>query len=159
MLKLEATTGGVALKKDVLKNFDNFTGKHLYQGLVFSKGEENLIEKETLVELFSCEFLRTLFYRTQQRLLLFVQYLQFKNLDKTILFSKNQVFCLKNWKLWRAPTTVEFNTFCWNFAQFSYSPISKIGCSGFFLFCLDLELFAKIKMTWFLYTHKDLFYQ
>ena len=89
MLKLEATTGGVALKKDVLKNFDNFTGKHLYQGLVFSKGEENLIEKETLLELFSCEFLRTLFYRTQQRLLLFVQYLKFQKFRQNyIVFEK-----------------------------------------------------------------------
>ena len=32
----------------------------------------------------------------------------YKILNKALLFSKNQVFCLKNWKLWRAPTTLEF---------------------------------------------------
>ena len=43
--------------------------------------------------------------------------------------------------------------FCWNFAHVSYLPISTKGCLGFFLFCLDLELFAKIRKTWFLHTH------
>ena len=55
-----------------------------------------------------------------------------KTLDKALLFSKNQVFCLKNWKLWRAPTTTEFNIFCWNFAHVSYLLMSTKGCSGFF---------------------------
>ena len=27
------------------------------------------------------------------------------NSDKAVLFPRNQVICLKNWKLWRAPTT------------------------------------------------------
>ena len=57
---------------------------------------------------------------------------------------------MKSWKLWRAPTTLEFNIFCWNFTHVSYLPMSTKGCSGFFLFCLGLELFAKIKKTWFL---------
>ena len=35
--------------------------------------------------------------------------------------------------------------FCWNFAHFSYLPMSKKECSGYFLFSLELELFAKIK--------------
>ena len=39
------------------------------------------------------------------------------------MFSRNQVFCLKNWKLWRAPTTIDFNNFCWNFAHVPYLPI------------------------------------
>ena len=69
----------------------------------------------------------------------------YKNLDKAPLFSRNQVFCLKKIKLWRARTTVGFNTFCWNFASISHSSISTKGCSGIFLFCLDIELFAKIK--------------
>ena len=30
---------------------------------------------------------------------------------------KNQVFCLKNLKLLGAPTTIDFNIFCWNFAN------------------------------------------
>ena len=52
---------------------------------------------------------------------------------------------MKNWKLLRAPTTIEFNIFCWNFAQVSYLPMSTKQCSRFVLFFLDLELFAKIK--------------
>ena len=68
-----------------------------------------------------------------------------QNLDKALLFSRNQVFCLKNWKLWRAPTTINFNNFCWNFAHVPYLPISTEGCVEFFLFCLELELFVKIK--------------
>ena len=35
--------------------------------------------------------------------------------------------------------------------------MSAKGYSGFFLFCLDLELFAKIKWTWFLHTHFQIF--
>ena len=31
--------------------------------------------------------------------------------------------CLKNWKLWRPPTTTEFHNFIWNFAHVSYLPI------------------------------------
>ena len=38
----------VFCKKDVLKDFVEFTGKHLSQGLLF--------KKETLAKLFSCEF-------------------------------------------------------------------------------------------------------
>ena len=33
----------------------------------------------------------------------------------------------------------------WNSAHISYLPMSTKGCAGFFLFCLYLELFAKIK--------------
>ena len=63
------------------------------------------------------------------------------SLGKALLFWRNQVFCLRNWKLWRAPSTTEFNFFCWNFAHFFFLPMCAY--SGFFLFCLDLELFAK----------------
>ena len=49
----------------------------------------------------------------------------------SIVFGKS-VFCLKNWKFWRAPTTIEFNVFCWNFAHASYLSISTKGCSRFF---------------------------
>ena len=86
-------------------------------------------------------------------IILIKQYkIPYKNLGEALLFSKNQVFCLKNWKLWRALTTIEFNVFCLNFAHVSYLPISTNRCSGFFLFCLDLELFAKTKITWFLHS-------
>ena len=38
--------------------------------------------------------------------------------QKALLFPKNQVICLKNWKLWLAPTTIEFNNFWWIFHTF-----------------------------------------
>ena len=42
--------------------------------------------------------------------------------------------------------------------RFSYLLMPIKGCSGFFLkFCLDLELFAKIKKTWFLRTRFYIF--
>ena len=69
----------------------------------------------------------------------------YKNLDKALLFSRNYILSLKIWKPWRASTTLQFNTFCWNFAHVFYLPMSTKGCAGFLLFCLDLKLFAKIK--------------
>ena len=54
------------------------------------------------------------------------------SLDKALLFPKNQAMCLKNWKLWRAPTTTEFYIFYWNFAHVSYLTVSTNACSGFF---------------------------
>ena len=59
----------------------------------------------------------------------------YNNLGKTLLFSRNQVFCLKNSqnrKLWRVSTTIDLNNFCWNFAHVSYSPMSTKACAGFF---------------------------
>ena len=40
---------------------------------------------------------------------------------------------------------------CWNFTHVFYLPVSTKGCESFFLFCIDLELFPKIKNTWFLH--------
>ena len=47
-----------SVKKDVLRNFAKFTGKHLYRSLFFNKvaGLSNFIEKEALAQVFSCEF-------------------------------------------------------------------------------------------------------
>ena len=39
----------------VLRNLTKFTGKHLWQSLFFNK-VAGLIEKETLAQVFSCEF-------------------------------------------------------------------------------------------------------
>ena len=61
------------------------------------------------------------------------------------MFSRNQAFRLKNWNLWRVPTTIGFNIFCWNLTHIFYLPMSTKECSVYFLFCLDLELFAKSK--------------
>ena len=53
----------VFCKKDVLRNFAKFKGKHLCQSLFF-----DFIRKETPVQVFSCEFCETsknnFFHRT-----------------------------------------------------------------------------------------------
>ena len=41
--------------------------------------------------------------------------------------------------------------------RFLLTNVNKV-CAGFFRFCLDLELFAKIKNTWFLHTRFLNFY-
>ena len=49
----------VFCKKGVLRNFTKFTGKHLCQSLFFNKVAGlvcNFIKKETLAQVFSCEF-------------------------------------------------------------------------------------------------------
>ena len=49
----------VFCKKGVLKNFVQFTGKHLYQSLFFNEVAcvaSNFIKKETRSQVFSCEF-------------------------------------------------------------------------------------------------------
>ena len=46
-------------------------------------------------------------------------------LCQTTIISKEPVFCLKNWKLWRAPTTIEYNILCWSFAHVFYLIMSK----------------------------------
>ena len=47
-------------KKDVLRSFTKFTGKHLCQSLFYNKGvglrPATLLKKETLAKVFSCEF-------------------------------------------------------------------------------------------------------
>ena len=65
-----------------------------------------------------------------------------QNLDKAPLFSRNELFCLKNWKRWRTPTMY---IFCWYFAHRSQLPISTKMCLGFFKFYVDLKLFANVK--------------
>ena len=61
--------------------------------------------------------------------------IQLLNFDKAFLFPKNQVIFQENWKLWRGPTTIEFNIFCRNFAHVSVLPMSTKECLRFFLFC------------------------
>ena len=60
------------MKKGVLRNFTEFTGKHLCQGLFFNKVAR--LKKETLAQMFSVnfmKFLRTTFLQnTSGRLLL-----------------------------------------------------------------------------------------
>ena len=68
--------------------------------------------------------------------------IRYLNLNKALLFPRNQVICLKNWKFWWAPTTIKFNISCWNFAHVSYLTMSTKVCSGFFLFCSDFFYFS-----------------
>ena len=70
-LPLENSFPEVFCRKGVLRNFAKFTGKHLCQSLFFNKvagGACNFIKKETLAQVFSCEFCKifknTFSYRT-----------------------------------------------------------------------------------------------
>ena len=58
---------------------------------------------------------------------------QYLGFGKAVLFPRDQAICLKNWKLWRAPTTVVFDIFCWRFSHVFCLPMSTKGCSGFFI--------------------------
>ena len=64
-----------SVRKDVLRNFAKFTGKHLCQGLFMSGPKAcNFIKKYTLAQVFSCEFfefLRTPFWQNTKQLDLF----------------------------------------------------------------------------------------
>ena len=59
-----------SVKKGVLKNFTNFTEKHLCWSLFFNK-KENFIKKETLTQLFSCKF-----FKIFKKFLKFLNFLQ-----------------------------------------------------------------------------------
>ena len=54
--------------------------------------------------------------------------IRYLNLEKALLFPRNQAICLRNWKLWRAPISTKFNIFCWNFAHVSYLTMSAKEC-------------------------------
>ena len=90
--------------------------------------------------------------------------IQYLNLDKAPLFPRNQVICLKNWKLWRAPTTIKFNIFWWNFAHVSYLTMSTKGCSEYFFILFRSWIINKnvknecveTRSFWFLQINQDL---
>ena len=69
----------VCCKKGVIRNFVKFTGKHLCQSLSFLTKLQaqtcNFIKKETLAQLFSCEFceISTNTFFTEHQLLLSCQ--------------------------------------------------------------------------------------
>ena len=65
-------------------------------------------------------------------------------LDKAILYPRNKAICLKNWKYCWSPTAAKFIIFCRNFSHVSYLTMSTKGCSGFLLFCLDIEILIKM---------------
>ena len=80
--------------------------------------------------------------------------MSYNNLDKA-LFSRNQVFCLKNSqnrKIWRVPTTIDFNNFCWNFAHVPYLLMSTKVYVGVFFILLRVifqnhKIFGFYKLT------------
>ena len=57
--------------------------------------------------------------------------MRYLDLDKTLLFPRDQAIGLENWKLWRAPTAEKFDIFWWNFAHVSYLTMSIKECPGF----------------------------
>ena len=73
-----------------------------------------------------------------------------KNLDKALLFSRNHVFCLKICKLWPAPTTLQFDIFCSNFAHVTYLPISAKECVWvFFILFRSWIIYKSLKRSGF----------
>ena len=130
----------------------------LYQSLRLEACK--FIKKETLGQVFSYEFYEIFQVTCLVKIKFFywlgllwfdntnyVMQNTYKNLDKALSFSRNQAFCLKIWKLWRVPTVLQFNIFCWNFAHVFYLPMFTKGCVGFFLFYLDLSYLRKLKRT------------
>ena len=57
---LRSSHRACSVRKNVLRNFAKFTGKHLCQSLFFNKVGKpqacNFVKKETLAQVFSCEF-------------------------------------------------------------------------------------------------------
>ena len=51
----------------------------------------------------------------------------------------------KKMKIWRAQTTVGLSIFCWSFAHIPLTNVYKMVSILITKFCLDLELFIKIK--------------
>ena len=73
-----------------------------------------------------------------------------QNLDKALLFSRNQVFCLKIWKVWRAPTTPQFSIFAETLHTFlTYQCLQKglVSALSFFTFFLVTQDLNKIKRS------------
>ena len=61
-------------------------------------------------------------------------------LKQSSIISEKPGYLSEKLKIWRAPTTIGFNVFCWNFAHVSYLRMSTKWYSDFFL---DLELLSK----------------
>ena len=74
--------------------------------------------------------------------------IQYLNLDKALLFPRNQAIRLKNGKIWRVPATTKFNIFCSYFAHFFYLTLPTKGCSVIFLILFRSWVMNKsIKIT------------
>ena len=71
-----------------------------------------------------------------------MQYL-IPKLRQICIISKKPGFLSEKLKTLRAPSTIGFNNFCWNFAHVLYLVMSTKECVRFLLFCLDPELLVK----------------
>ena len=68
------------------------------------------------------------------------------NSDETILFPRNQAFCLKNWKLWWAPATAKFNIFLLKFCtRFLLNNIYKRTVGNFFILFRSWVIIKNVK--------------
>ena len=89
-------------KKGVLRNFAKFTGKHLCQNPFFNKvvcpRPATSFKKETLTQVFSCEFLRTPFSQKTSGGCFQIYFI--KNEKKRFHFHwKQRIFTIiKSWK-------------------------------------------------------------
>ena len=125
-----------SMKNGIHKNFVKFKGNHMWQRFFFKVAHVVRL-KLTFMELF--------FYNLVILIKLYkIWYLDLDK-DKALLFPKTHGIWLKNWKLWRLPQSLIF--FCWNFAHLSYLTMSTKRFSGFFLFCLDLDLLIEMYKT------------
>ena len=89
MKRSEAAIRGLQYKKDVLKNFAVFTGKHLRWSLFVIKLEAlQLFYKEAPTQVFSCEYCK--FFKDTNLKNIYKWMLL--NINVIVLF--NQVFCL-----------------------------------------------------------------
>ena len=59
--------------------------------------------------------------------------IRYLNLNKVLLFPRNQVICLKNWKVWRHPTNTKFNIFAEFCTRFLLSNVYKRVLGIFFI--------------------------
>ena len=65
-------------------------------------------------------------------------------LRQSSIISEKLGYFSEKLKLWRAPATIEFNIFRWNFVLVLYLAISSEECAVFFLFCLNLKLLIEM---------------
>ena len=93
------------------------TRVYLYMSAEALSTMQTFIPLRWLIWLIQNWILRTFVYY----LIILIKFckIQYIHFDKTLFFARNQVIYLKNWKFWRAPTTIGLYIFCWSFAHVS----------------------------------------
>ena len=125
------------ITKEILKSFKRI--QHLYEKLLkrettHCKEYKNLFEtnKVACVVKIKLAFMEWIFYSLV--ILIKLYKIRCLNLDKALLFLRNQAICLKNWKLWRSLSTTKFNISRWNFAHVFYLTSLQKDVLDFFCF-------------------------